>query len=67
MTKLNSKSNIIDEIEKNKGHQFDPEIADIMLRLIREDKLHIISWMNMKNLTIIKNTEQNDCFCSVFY
>ena len=30
---------IIDEIEKNKGHQFDPEIADIMLRLIREDKL----------------------------
>ncbi len=30
---------IIEEIEKNKGHQFDPEIADIMLRLIREDKL----------------------------
>ena len=24
-------------IAKNKGHQFDPEIADIMLRLIRDE------------------------------
>jgi putative nucleotidyltransferase with HDIG domain len=27
-----------DEIEKNKGSQFDPEIADIMLQIIDEDK-----------------------------
>ena len=27
---------IINEIEKNKGKQFDPKIADIFLRLIRE-------------------------------
>ncbi len=30
--------NIIDEIESNKGKQFDPEIADIMLKLLREEK-----------------------------
>ena len=26
------------EIEKGKGTQFDPEIADVMLKLIDEDK-----------------------------
>ena len=30
---------ILDEIEKNKGKQFDPRIADIMLELIREGKI----------------------------
>ncbi len=30
---------IIGEIEKNKGRQFDPAIADVMLRLLRENKL----------------------------
>ena len=34
-----SKDRIIDEIERNKGGQFDPEIADVMLKLLREDKL----------------------------
>ena len=30
---------IINEIEKNKGKQFDPKIADIFLRLIREGSI----------------------------
>ncbi len=34
-----SKERIIEELETNKGKQFDPKIADIMLRLIREDRL----------------------------
>ena len=37
-TKL-SKDRIIDEIETNKGGQFDPLIADVMLRLLRDNKL----------------------------
>lgn len=32
---------IISEIETNKGRQFDPRIADIMLRLIREGKVPV--------------------------
>ena len=36
-----SKEHIIDEIEKNKGKQSDPGIADIMLRLLREGKIKI--------------------------
>ena len=32
---------IIGEIEKNKGRQFDPKIADVMLRLLRENKLPV--------------------------
>ena len=34
-----TKEDIINEIEKNKGTQFDPIIADIMLRLIKEGKI----------------------------
>ena len=34
-----SKERIIEEIETNKGRQFDPQIADVFLRLLREDKL----------------------------
>ena len=36
-----SRDVIISEIEKNKGLQFDPAIADIMLKLIREGKIKI--------------------------
>ena len=31
-----TKENIISEIETNKGRQFDPEIADVMLKLLRD-------------------------------
>lgn len=31
-----TKEDIINEIEKNKGKQFDPKIADIFLRLIKD-------------------------------
>lgn len=34
-----SKEHIIEEFEKNKGRQFDPRIADIMLRLIKDGSL----------------------------
>ena len=34
-----SKERIIEEIETNKGRQFDPEIAEVFLRILREDKL----------------------------
>ncbi len=33
---------IIEEIEKNKGKQFDPKIADIFLRLLKEGKIEEI-------------------------
>ena len=36
-----TKETIIEEIEKNKGKQFDPNMADIFLRLIREGKVEI--------------------------
>ena len=36
-----SKEQIIHEIETNKGKQFDPKIADIMLRLLKEGKISI--------------------------
>ena len=36
-----SKEKIIDEIETNKGRQFDPEIADIMLSLIRSGEIPV--------------------------
>ena len=34
-----TKEYIIDEIEKNKGKQFDPEIADVFLELLRDGKV----------------------------
>ena len=34
-----TKERIIEEIETNKGKQFDPKIADIMLRLLKEGKI----------------------------
>ena len=33
---------IINEIETNKGKQFDPKIADIFLRLLKEGKIEEI-------------------------
>lgn len=30
---------IMEEIEKNKGKQFDPRIADIFLKLLKEGKI----------------------------
>lgn len=36
-----TKEKIISEIETNKGLQFDPDIADIMLRLIRAGKIPV--------------------------
>ena len=32
---------IIQELENNKGTQFDPEITDIFLKLLREDRIHV--------------------------
>ena len=34
-----TKERIVEEIETNKGKQFDPKIADIMLRLLKEGKI----------------------------
>ncbi len=36
-----SKERIIEELETNKGLQFDPKVADVMLRLINEGKVNI--------------------------
>ena len=36
-----SKEYIINELTNNKGTQFDPKIADIMLNLIKEGKVKI--------------------------
>ena len=34
-----SKEQVISELEKNRGLQFDPKIADIMLGLIRDNAI----------------------------
>ena len=34
-----TKDDILEEIEKNKGKQFDPRIADIFLGLIKDGKI----------------------------
>ena len=36
-----TKERIMDEIESNKGTQFDPQIADIMLKLLKENRIPI--------------------------
>ena len=36
-----SKEDIINELEKNKGSQFDPVIADIFLKIIKSGKAEI--------------------------
>ena len=35
-----TQEHIISEIETNKGLQFDPKVADVMLKLIREGKMN---------------------------
>lgn len=44
---------IIQELENNKGTQFDPEITDIFLKLLREDRIHV----NEDHLSITENTQ----------
>lgn len=44
---------IIQELENNKGTQFDPEITDIFLKLLREDRIHI----KEDHLSITENTQ----------
>lgn len=34
-----TKEDIVNEIEKNKGKQYDPKIADTFLRLIRDKSI----------------------------
>ena len=34
-----TKEDIFNEIEKNKGTQFDPKIADVFLKLIKDGKI----------------------------
>ena len=36
-----TKEDILEEIEKNKGKQFDPKIADVFLDLIRDEKIKV--------------------------
>ena len=36
-----SKEYILEEIERCKGKQFDPKIADVMIKLLKNDKLNI--------------------------
>ena len=36
-----SREHIISEIENNKGKQFDPKVADVMLALIRDGQVVI--------------------------
>ena len=37
---------IIEELAKNRGSQFDPKIADIFLKLLKEDKVHVKEDLN---------------------
>ncbi|MCR5585865.1 MAG: HD domain-containing protein, partial [Lachnospiraceae bacterium] len=36
------KEMILNELKKNRGVQFDPEVADCMLRLIESGKIHVM-------------------------
>ena len=36
-----SKEHILEELERCKGKQFDPKVADVMINLIKNDKLNI--------------------------
>lgn len=36
-----TKEKIISELEENKGRQFDPKVADVMLGLIRDGKIKV--------------------------
>lgn len=47
------------EIEKGKGTQFDPEIADIMLKMIDEDKSYAMRQANLVHRTILVADKQS--------
>lgn len=36
-----TKEKIISDLEENKGRQFDPKVADVMLGLIRDGKIKV--------------------------
>ena len=53
-----SKDVIIEEIEKNKGTQFDPDIAEVFLKLLKEDKLDINEdYLHMNNSSELPDVE----------
>lgn len=57
-----------DEIEKGKGTQFDPEIADIMLQLIDEDKQYLLKQnevMQKRILTIDDEPKNHEMFTRI--
>ena len=35
-----TREHIVEEIVNNKGTQFDPQVADVMLRLLRDGKIN---------------------------
>lgn len=56
------------EIEKGKGKQFDPEIADIMLQLIDEDNQYLMKQndvMQKRILTIDDDPADNEMFTRI--
>ena len=49
------------EIEKGKGKQFDPEIADIMLQLIDEDTEYKLQQIDREDYRILVIGEDDEC------
>ena len=49
------------EIEKGKGTQFDPEIADIMLQIIDEDKEYTLRQIERSEYKILMVGEDSQC------
>ena len=49
---------IIKELAKNRGSQFDPEITDIFLKLLKEDKVHVKEdYLNMTSSDQLPDVE----------
>lgn len=49
---------IIEELAKNRGSQFDPEITDIFLKLLKEDKVHVKEdYLNMTSSDQLPDVE----------
>ena len=49
------------EIEKGKGTQFDPEVADIMLQIIDEDKEYTLRQIEKTEYKILMVGEDSEC------
>jgi DNA-binding NtrC family response regulator len=49
------------EIEKGKGTQFDPDIADIMLQIIDEDKEYTLRQIERTEYKILMVGEDSEC------